>query len=105
MRPPQVATGFLGGALAVPDTPRAVRPTPSDLEVRSTSRLPYVSARAESSRSPARRICEGFIPVGSTGRRNTFAKSLSWGLEAQCFPWPLVELARHLAEVRLRERR
>jgi hypothetical protein len=41
------------------------------------------------------------LAVVSTGRRNTLAKSLCWRLEVQCFPGPLVELARHLVQLGL----
>ena len=53
---------------------------------------------------PAHRPERQLSPTVSTGQRNTFIKSLSWGLEVQCFPWPFVEFTRHAVELGLGER-
>src|SRR5258705_13979640 len=43
--------------------------------------------------------------AGSTGRRNTCAKSLCWGFKLQGLSWPFVELTSHFVQIGLRVHR
>src|SRR6478735_12281577 len=45
------------------------------------------------------------MAAGSTGRRNTGAKSLRWGFVFQGLPWPFVELTGGLVQLSLRVHR
>src|SRR6266566_1964374 len=78
---------------------RPLAPRKSDLPVFAS--WPLFSSAIRTTR---RRECP-LLPAGSTGRRNTLAKSLGWGLEVQCFPWPFVEFTRHAVEMGLGVRR
>src|SRR5471030_2800614 len=44
-------------------------------------------------------------PAGSTDRRNTGVKSLSWGFKLQGLAWSFVELTRHFVQMGLRVHR
>src|SRR5258706_15805208 len=46
-----------------------------------------------------------FCAAGSTGRRNTCAKSLCWGFKLQGLSWPFVELTSHFVQIGLRVHR
>jgi CheY-like chemotaxis protein len=53
-------------------------------------------------------MCKGLNAAciaGSTGRRNTGAKSLCWGFKLQGLTWPFVELTSHFVQIGLRVQR
>src|ERR1700687_5993601 len=45
------------------------------------------------------------LAAGSTGRRNTCAKSLCWGFKLKGLSWPFVELTSHFVQIGLRVHR